>query len=143
VVKDAGLSYSQTPEGFDRSIGEAYLEPHRAYVHEIQVLKKAVEVHGMAHITGGGLPGNLPRALGGLGARLYASSWEEPPVFALIRALGNVPKAEMRQTFNLGVGFCAVVPEAAVDRALEALRSAGCESWLIGEVVEGGGVEFA
>ena len=97
----------------------------------------------MAHITGGGLPGNLPRALGGLGVRLEASSWEEPVVFGLIRALANVPEAEMRRVFNLGVGFCAVVPEGDVDRALEALCGAGCEAWRIGEVVEGGGVEFA
>ncbi len=143
VVEEAGLSYSEVPEGFDRPVGELYLEPHRAYVREIEALKGAVEVRGAAHITGGGLPGNLPRSLGGLGARLYASSWEEPPVFALIRALGNVPEAEMRRVFNLGIGFCAVVPEGDVDRALETLRGAGCRSWRIGEVVEGGGVEFA
>jgi phosphoribosylformylglycinamidine cyclo-ligase len=143
VVEDAGLSYSEVPEGLERSVGEVYLEPHRAYVREIQALKKTVEVRGMAHITGGGLPGNLPRALNGLGARLYASAWEEPPVFALIRSSGNVPEAEMRRVFNLGVGFCAVVSADEGDRALEALHDAGCESWRIGEVVEGGGVEFA
>jgi phosphoribosylformylglycinamidine cyclo-ligase len=143
VVEDAGLSYADVPEGFDRSVGEVYLEPHRAYVREVQALRKAVEVRGMAHITGGGLPGNLPRALGGLGARLYASSWEEPPVFALIRALGTLPEAEMRQVFNLGVGFCVVVGGGEVDRALRTLRGAGCEAWRIGEAVEGGGVEFA
>jgi phosphoribosylformylglycinamidine cyclo-ligase len=143
VVEDAGLSYSDAPEALDRSLGEVYLEPHRSYVREIQALRSAVEVRGMAHITGGGLPGNLPRALGGLGARLYASSWEEPPVFALIRSLGNVPEDEMRRVFNLGVGFCAIVPEKELDPALNALRGVGCTSWRIGEVVEGGGVEFA
>ncbi len=143
VVEDANLSYSDAPEGFGRSLGEVYLEPHRAYVQEIQVLRQAVEVRGMAHITGGGLPGNLPRALGGLGARLYASSWKEPPVFDLIRSLGDIPQDEMSRVFNLGVGFCAVVPEGEAERGLEALRETGCESWRIGEVVEGGGVEFA
>jgi phosphoribosylformylglycinamidine cyclo-ligase len=143
VVEEADLSYSDVPEGFDRSLGEVYLEPHRSYVREIQALKKAVEVRGMAHVTGGGLPGNLPRALGGLGAQLYTSSWDEQPVFALIRTLGNVPEVEMRRVFNLGVGFCAVVPEGEADRALEALRSAGCVTWRIGEVVEGGGIQFA
>ena len=143
VVEDAGLSYQDAPERLDRSLGEVYLEPHRSYVREIRALRSALEVRGMAHITGGGLPGNLPRALGGLGARLYASSWEEPPIFALIRSLGNVPEAEMRRIFNLGIGFCAVVPEGEADRALEALRGTGCASWRIGEVVEGGGVEFA
>ena len=143
VVEEAGLSYSDVPEGLDGPIGEVYLVPHRSYVREIHALKKAVEVRGMAHITGGGLPGNLPRALGGFGARIYPSSWEEPPVFALIRSLGNVPEAEMRRVFNLGVGFCAVVPDGEVELALETLRGAGCGSWRIGEVVEGGGVEFA
>jgi phosphoribosylformylglycinamidine cyclo-ligase len=143
VLEDTGLSYSDVPEGFDRPVGEVYLEPHRAYVRGIQALNKAVEVRGMAHITGGGLPGNLPRAINRLGARLYASSWEEPPVFALIRSLGNVPEEEMRRVFNLGIGFCAVVPEDEADRALEALRDAGCESWRIGEVVEGADIEFA
>jgi len=143
VVADAGLSYSDVLEGLGQPLGAVYLEPHRSYVREVSTLRNAVEVRGMAHITGGGLPGNLPRALGGLGARLDASSWEEPPVFGLIQALGNIPEAEMRRVFNLGVGFCAVVPEGDVDRALEMLRGAGCKSWRIGEVVEGGGVEFA
>jgi phosphoribosylformylglycinamidine cyclo-ligase len=100
-------------------------------------------VRSMAHITGGGLPGNLPRALGGLGARLDASSWEEPPVFALIQALGNVPEDEMRRVFNLGVGFCVVVSAEEAERGLETLRGAGCAAWRIGEVVERGGIEFA
>jgi phosphoribosylformylglycinamidine cyclo-ligase len=143
VAEDAGLSYSDVPEGFDRPLGEVYLEPHRAYVREVFALREAVEVRGMAHVTGGGLPGNLPRALGGLGARLDASSWEEPAVFALIRSLGNVPEDEMRRVFNLGVGFCALVPADETGRGLETLRGAGCSAWRIGEVVEGGGIWFA
>jgi phosphoribosylformylglycinamidine cyclo-ligase len=143
VAEDAGLSYRDAPEALGRSLGEVYLEPHRSYVREIQALRDAVEVRGMAHITGGGLPGNLPRALGGLGAQLYASSWEEPPIFALIRSLGNVPEDEMRRVFNLGVGFCVVVPADEAERGLETLRGAGCSAWRIGEVVEGGGIRFA
>jgi phosphoribosylformylglycinamidine cyclo-ligase len=143
VVEDAGLSYQDVSEGLDRPIGEVYLEPHRSYVPEISALRDAIEVRGMAHITGGGLPGNLPRSLGGLGARLDASSWEEPPVFTLIRSLGQVPEDEMRRVFNLGVGFCAVVPEGDLDLALRTLRASGCTSWRIGEVVEEEGVEFA
>jgi phosphoribosylformylglycinamidine cyclo-ligase len=142
VAVEAGLSYSDVPRGLNRSLGEIYLEPHRAYAREIEALRGAVEVRGMAHVTGGGLPGNLPRALGGLGARLDASSWEEPEVYSLIRDLGKVPEDELRRVFNLGIGFCAVVPAEEAERGLEALRGAGCESWRIGEVVEGGGVEF-
>jgi len=142
VVEDAGLSYSEMPEGLERTIGEEYLIPHRAYVREILALRESIDVHGMAHITGGGLPGNLPRALGGLGARLYPSSWEEPPVFGFVRSRGGVAEEEMRRVFNLGVGFCAVVSEAEAGKALEALRDAGCEARRIGEAVERGGVEF-
>ena len=142
VVEGAGLSYSDVPEGLDRSLGEVYLEPHRAYAREVAALRDAVEVRGMAHVTGGGLPGNLPRSLGGLGARLDASSWEEPGVFSLIRALGNISEEEMRRVFNLGIGFCVVVPAPEAERGIETLRGAGCESWRIGEVVERGGVEF-
>ena len=143
VLEDANVSYSETLEGFDRTIGEVYLEPHRAYAREILALRAKVEVHGMAHITGGGLPGNLPRALGGLGARLYPNSWEEPPVFGLIRSLGNIAEEEMRRVFNLGVGFCAVVPKGEVEKALIVLREKGCDARRIGEVVRGGRVEFA
>ena len=143
ALEDANLSYSEVPEGFDRTIGEAYLEPHRAYVREILALRAEVEVHGMAHITGGGLPGNLPRALGGLGARLYQNSWEELPVFGLVRYLGNIAEEEMRQVFNLGVGFCVVVSEGEVEKALIVLRKEGCHARRIGEVVSGGRVEIA
>ena len=143
VLEDAGISYPEQPEGLDRPVGEAYLEPHRAYVREIKTLRRTVEIRGMAHVTGGGLVGNLPRALGGLGARLDAGSWEEPTVFGHIRSLGEVPEDEMRRVFNLGVGFCVVVPPEAAEPGLDALRGAGCEAWRIGEVVEGGGVEFA
>jgi len=143
VLNDAGLSYSDRPQSLDRTVGEVYLQPHRAYVREIEALRGTIEVRGMAHITGGGLAGNLPRALGGLGARLDAGSWEEPAVFGLIRSLGGVLEEEMRRVFNLGIGFCAVVPPEAAEDGLEVLRGADCVAWRIGEVVEGGGVEFA
>jgi phosphoribosylformylglycinamidine cyclo-ligase len=143
VLDDAGISYADRPEGLNRTVGEVYLEPHRAYVREVDALRTAVDVRGMAHVTGGGLLGNLPRALGGLGARLDAGLWQEPAVFGLIRSLGGLPEDEMRRVFNLGVGFCAVVAPEDVKPGLEAMREAGCEAWRIGEVVVGGGVAFA
>jgi phosphoribosylformylglycinamidine cyclo-ligase len=142
VLADAGVTYDDVPEGLQRSIGEVYLEPHRAYLREIEALRGAVEVRGMAHVTGGGLVENLPRALGRSGARLDAGSWEEPAVFGLIRSLGNVPEDEMRRVFNLGVGYCAVVSPEESEAGLEALRGVGCDAWPIGEVTEAGGVEF-
>ena len=143
VLEDASISYSETPENLDRPVGEVYLMPHRAYVREVLALREAVEVRGMAHITGGGLPGNLPRALGGLGVRLEPGLWEEPAVFDLIRTLGGVAEEEMRWVFNLGVGFCVVVPVRQAEEALVVLAEAGCEARRIGEVVEAQGVEFA
>jgi phosphoribosylformylglycinamidine cyclo-ligase len=142
VLDDAEISYSDAPEGLGQTVGDAYLEPHRAYLREVLALREAVEVRGLAHITGGGLSGNLPRALGGSGARLETGSWEEPPVFGLIRRLGGVAEDEMRRVFNLGVGYCVVVPEDAAKRGIETLRGSGCAAWHIGEVVEREGVEF-
>ena len=142
VIEDAGVTYDDVPEGLDLSIGEVYLEPHRAYVREVEALRGAVEVRGMAHVTGGGLEGNLPRALGGLGARLDAGSWSEPAVFGLIRSLGGLPESEMRAVFNLGVGFCAVVSPEEAEAGLRALHGTGCDAWRIGEITEARGVEF-
>ena len=143
VVSDAGLSWDYRPQALGgATVGDAYLEPHRAYVREVEALREAVEVRGLAHITGGGMAGNLPRVLGGLGVRIEAGSWEEPGMFDLIRSLGGVDEAEMRRVFNLGVGMCAVVPAGGADRAVEAVREAGCGAWRIGTVAEGEGVEF-
>ncbi|QYJ17219.1 Phosphoribosylformylglycinamidine cyclo-ligase [Rubrobacter xylanophilus DSM 9941] len=142
VVEDSGLSYADIPEGLNRPLGETYLEPHRPYLREVGALRSEVEVRGMAHITGGGIPGNLPRALGGFGAEVDPASWEEPPVFGFIRARGGIPEEEMRRVFNLGVGFCAVVPARQAERAVGVVREAGCAAWRIGTVVEGGGVRF-
>ncbi|MGH3087197.1 MAG: phosphoribosylformylglycinamidine cyclo-ligase [Rubrobacteraceae bacterium] len=143
VVEDGGLNYSDVPDGFDRSIGEVFLEPHRAYVEEVSALRESVEVHGLAHITGGGLAGNLPRSLGGFGAKLDVSSWEEPSVFDFIRRAGNIPEDEMRRVFNLGVGFCVVASEEHSERSLEILAGKGCPAWRIGLVTEEAGVSFA
>jgi phosphoribosylformylglycinamidine cyclo-ligase len=143
VLAEAGLSYSERPEGLDHTVGEIYLQPHRAYLREIEALRQAVDVRGIAHIPGGGLVGNLPRSLAGLGARLDADSWEEPAVFGLIRSLGGVTEDEMRRVFNLGVGFCVIVAPEEAEPGLEVLRGAGYDAWRIGEVVEGGGVAFA
>jgi phosphoribosylformylglycinamidine cyclo-ligase len=143
VLADAGISYYEVPDDLQSPVGEIYLGPHRAYVREIEALRRAVEVRGMAHVTGGGLVGNLPRALGGFGARLSAGSWAEPAIFGLIRTLGNVSEDEMRRVFNLGVGFCAVVSPEEAEAGLEVLRGIGCEAWRIGRVTESEGVEFA
>ncbi|NUP11240.1 MAG: phosphoribosylformylglycinamidine cyclo-ligase, partial [Polyangiaceae bacterium] len=87
--------------------------------------------------TGGGLPENLPRVLPqGLGARLDLSTHQRPAIFQIIERGGPVDEAEMRRTFNLGVGLCVVVATAAADRAIAALQAAGERAWKLGEIVE-------
>jgi phosphoribosylformylglycinamidine cyclo-ligase len=93
-------------------------------------------LHACAHITGGGIVGNLPRALpGSMGAELERSSWVEPPIFAEIQRLGSVDEAEMDRVFNRGVGMVLVVAPSRVDAALVALAEAGLVSTVIGRVV--------
>ena len=118
---------------------DALLEPTVLYVSLVQALLSAgVELHGMAHITGGGLPENLPRALpAGVHARLDAGSWERPALFRWLQENGEVPEADLWNTFNLGVGFCLVLPEAAVESALAVCRQQGHQAWLLGAVEAG------
>jgi phosphoribosylformylglycinamidine cyclo-ligase len=93
------------------------LAPHRLYLEEVKRLRASVDVRALAHITGGGIPGNLPRALpDGLGAVIDAGSWERPPVFAWLDDHG-VPEDEQRRVFNLGIGYCVIVPSADAETA--------------------------
>jgi phosphoribosylformylglycinamidine cyclo-ligase len=92
------------------------LTPTRLYLHDVRSLRASCDVRALAHVTGGGIPANLPRALpAGLGARLDPGSWGRPPVYAWLDARG-VPEDEQRRVFNLGVGLCAVVPAAEAGR---------------------------
>jgi phosphoribosylformylglycinamidine cyclo-ligase len=133
VTPETGLS----PGG--PGVLDALLEPTVLYASLVQALLAAeVELHGMAHITGGGLPENLPRALPeGLHARLEPDSWERPALFRWLQENGEVPEADLWNTFNLGVGFCLVVPEQAVDAALQVCASQGHRAWLLGQVEPG------
>ena len=118
---------------------DALLAPTVLYASLVQaLLADGVELHGMAHITGGGLPENLPRALPeGLHARLDPGSWERPALFRWLQENGEVPEADLWNTFNLGVGFCLVVPEQAVDVALQVCQQQGHPAWLLGQVEPG------
>lgn len=124
--------------GSGRTVGEELLEPTRIYVRSIQKLLESVEVRAMAHITGGGLTGNVPRVLpSGCRVRIVRSSWSVPAVFETLRRAGNVEDAEMFQTFNMGVGYVVIVPAAAADTAARLLREAGERVVRLGEVVAG------
>jgi phosphoribosylformylglycinamidine cyclo-ligase len=122
------------------TVAEELLRPSVIYAPAIRSLLEHVEVHAVAHITGGGLGGNLNRVLGGHGDALVdPTSWEWPRIFSELQQIGSVTDDEMRRVFNLGIGMVAVVPSDAAHRALDALRTAGHRARVIGEVVPGHG----
>jgi phosphoribosylformylglycinamidine cyclo-ligase len=122
------------------SVRDALLTPTRLYVKPILDLLASVDVKAMAHITGGGLPLNLTRAFPeGTAALVDERRWPEPAVFSALREGGPVAVDEMRRTFNCGIGFCVVVGQQDVGRALERLRKSGEDAFVIGEVVSGAG----
>jgi phosphoribosylformylglycinamidine cyclo-ligase len=119
-----------------RTLGEVLLEPTRIYVRAVLAALDTVPVHAIAHITGGGLPGNVPRVLpDGLGARIDASAFPRPPVFAWLQQAGGVAADEMWRTFNCGIGMVLVVPPDAAARTLEVLEHWGETAWRIGAVM--------
>jgi len=133
ILEHTGAGLDTDLDG--RSLGEALLAPTRIYVAAVRALTAAVEVRALAHITGGGLPGNLPRALPtGVGARLHRGSWPRPAIFPWLQAHGNVADDEMLATFNEGLGMVAAVPEAEADAALAALAAAGETGYRVGRL---------
>ncbi|WP_141329824.1 phosphoribosylformylglycinamidine cyclo-ligase [Myxococcus sp. AB025B] len=144
LLENAKLALDATPEGLGRSLGDALLEPTRIYVKDALALTQAVKVKGMAHITGSGIPGNLPRCLpDGTRAVLSEKSWVKPPIFDLIAKLGSVARDEMFSTFNMGLGLIVVVAKEDVARALEVLRARGVEASEVGRVEAGSGEAMA
>ena len=113
------------------------LAPTTLYSDLVQhLLKGGCDLHGMAHITGGGLPENLPRCLPeGLSARINASSWPRPALFQWLQAAGDIPERDLWHTFNMGIGFCFVVPDGSEEALIDHCRSKGREAWVIGDVM--------
>jgi phosphoribosylformylglycinamidine cyclo-ligase len=140
VLVDAGIDYQQVLPELGRPVGEALLEPTRIYAPDLlDLLADGVEVHALCHVTGGGLPGNLPRSLpDGLVARVDRASWQPPPVFRVVQQLGRVADEEMARATNLGVGMVTVLPPDQVPRAVAFLADRGVDGWVMGEVVAAG-----
>jgi phosphoribosylformylglycinamidine cyclo-ligase len=119
------------------TIGEALLRVHRSYLEAIQGLVGDGLAQGLVHVTGGGLPGNLRRVLpDGCTAAVDYSAWERPPLFDLIQRKGDVPEADMRQTFNLGVGLVAIVRADEEAEARQLLEEQGETPFRVGRVEE-------
>lgn len=143
LLERAEVDLDSTPaELGGASVADVLLEPTRIYATPVHELTRTVDVRGMAHITGGGIPGNLTRQFPeGTGAKIDLSSWTRPAVFDWLAGLG-VEEQEMRSVFNLGVGFAAVVEQESVETALTALERGGCPGWVAGAVTASAGVDL-
>ena len=127
--------------GADTSLADELLRPSVIYAPVLASVRAAVDVHAFAHITGGGLPGNLNRVLPpDADAHVARSRWREPKIFGEVQRAGDISGAEMESVFNLGIGMAAVLPAADAARAVEIVHAGGLEAWIIGEVVAGTGV---
>jgi phosphoribosylformylglycinamidine cyclo-ligase len=130
-------SWSKPMPANGRTIGDALLEPHRSYLDEVRLLRRALrdsdsDIGAMAHITGGGWEGNVPRTLpAGLGVEVETGSWPIPPIFSLIQSSGDIADEEMVRTFNVGIGLTVIVPAAHADAAIAAVG----EGYRVGRVV--------
>lgn len=122
-------------EEFGRTLGEELLEPCQIYALDCLALTKETDIHAFAHVTGGGLVGNLERVIPeGLTARMDRRTWTPAPVFGYIAARGRVEAVEMEKTFNMGIGMVAVLPADDVDRAMAILTARHIDSYILGAI---------
>jgi phosphoribosylformylglycinamidine cyclo-ligase len=144
---EADEAMAAAPNEAMATLGDVLLTPTTVYARAVLAARAAVraagvDLHGLAHITGGGLPGNVPRALPDeLAARLDPDRWQMPSVMRLFGALGGLDDEQLRATFNGGLGMIAVLPGAGVPAAIDAIGRFGIAAMVVGEVVEAGDVE--
>jgi len=125
-------------EDLGRTLGDALLAVHRSYLGTVTDLLEKFSIHGISHITGGGIEGNTNRIVpAGLRLRIDWNAWERPVLFRLIQRLGEIPEEDVRRAFNLGVGLILVVSRKNVDRVLRFLRKKGEQSMVVGEIAGG------
>ena len=137
AVERAGWSLDREVPELGRALGLELLEPTRVYAADVLdlIARPGVEIHSLAHVTGGGLVANLARVLPrDVYARLDRATWTPAPVFDLVGRLGDVPPADLERTLNMGVGFMAVLPASGVDESVRHLAGRGIHSWVIGTV---------
>jgi phosphoribosylformylglycinamidine cyclo-ligase len=133
VIETSGSSLTQDFDG--RTLGEALLTPTRIYVRAVLNLLEHVDVHAVAHITGGGLPGNLPRVMPtDTRAVIEAGSWQRPSIFDWLQQQGNIEDEEMYRTFNCGIGMVIAVPAADAETACARLHDSGEDARIIGRI---------
>ncbi|MCB1214648.1 MAG: phosphoribosylformylglycinamidine cyclo-ligase [Deltaproteobacteria bacterium] len=134
IIAEAQLDLRQS-YGLDQSLGKALLEPTRLYVQAVLKLKKEFKLLGLAHITGGGLLENLPRALPeSAQAQLSLKAWTRPKLFDLLQEKGHIEESEMLRVFNCGIGFCMIVRPAESQEVLERCQGLGIPCWDLGVI---------
>ncbi len=139
VIEKSGADLGEAFDG--ATLGQRLLEPTRIYIKPLLELFAQVNVHALAHITGGGLLENLPRVMpDDTAARIHSNSWQQPAVFAWLQREGNIKAGEMYRTFNCGIGMVLVVDARDADTTLEVLRAQGEAAMLIGEVIPATGI---
>ena len=144
LVELAGLGWDDPAPFAEGTLGAALLAPTRLYVRPALAAIRAGGVHGLAHITGGGLTENLPRVLpDGLGAEIDLTSWDLPPVFRWLSDTGGIAEAELLKTFNAGIGMVVVVAPEAAGRLSDLLRAEGETVHRIGQVTSGEGIRYS
>ena len=135
ILAEREIGWDAVLPGTTAPIADLLLEPHRSYLPAIRELRSRVEIRGLAHITGGGLLGNVPRILpAGMAARIERDAWEVPALFTALEAVGGVRAEEMWRTFNMGIGMVVVVPAAAAPAA--GVSAAGLPVIPLGEIVD-------
>jgi phosphoribosylformylglycinamidine cyclo-ligase len=140
IVDDGGWAWSDCPESLQgKSLGETLLTPTQIYVRPVlDALAQGFEIHGMAHITGGGLPENLPRALQeGQSVHLDPSAWTIPPIFNWLATSGQVSPSSMFNTFNMGIGYVLIVPAETATEIMTWFKQQEIQAGAIGRVIEG------
>lgn len=143
VFEVMGLDVDDELPGTGRTVGEELLAVHRSYLGILDGPLSSGVVHGLAHITGGGIPGNLPRVLPeGLGAEIRREAWEVPAVFRALQDAGGVSRGEMDRVFNMGVGMIVAIDPSDSQAVMAEASAAGIEAWAIGSVVDGAGVRY-
>jgi phosphoribosylformylglycinamidine cyclo-ligase len=138
-----GLGVDDELPGTGRSVAEELLAVHRSYLKLLSPLLDTGIVRGLAHITGGGIPGNLPRVLpDGLGASVSRDAWEVPAVFRTLQEAGKVARDEMDRVFNMGIGMIVVTRPEEADAVVAASAGSGVGARRIGSIVTGSGVRY-
>jgi phosphoribosylformylglycinamidine cyclo-ligase len=145
IIETKGYQWSEklavpiSPETEDLTLAEIFLTPTQIYVKPVlEALKSDLGIHGLAHITGGGLPENLPRCLGdGQAVQINRNSWQIPSLFQWLASEGEVPETDMFNTFNMGIGMAVVVDPSKVNAAIANFQAQGFTTNRIGEVIAG------